>query len=381
MIDTIYFFASKKDLCIIFAAVEQEYDIKYCATQADKEACKSEMPKMEFDTINEIADDCHAAHLIQPFYLITPKNQAMVRYRQALKDRDDIEGYRVIYPENKNSVMLKGMQKHMDLTFDYYVHIARTLETEFSGMLFKKIVREVKRNCVKIKYSTPIYIGKDMYESKEKFVFSGERCGTFTINRADEVKEWYRSPKVRAFTDRSFTEQLSFLQDVFYGNALQNYHGEAKNFSEDFQIYAAAFSQPWRIKDLSLLKEVFRLFDDSVKVPSPPGTSTAMEYLCDASIYAAAAQKPDGIRILLEHLHDIPEKGYHCGSEAIVRTLLKKKYFQRLKDSLTETTEDTKILVKNILEGITDKRTEDSRRELIDMLKQGMSAQHYVNIT
>ena len=90
MIDTIYFFASKKDLCIIFAAVEQEYDIKYCATQADKEACKSEMPKMEFDTINEIADDCHAAHLIQPFYLITPKNQPMVRYRQALKDRDDI---------------------------------------------------------------------------------------------------------------------------------------------------------------------------------------------------------------------------------------------------------------------------------------------------
>ena len=374
MIDTIYFFASKKDLCIIFAAVEQEYDIKYCVTQADKEACKSEMPKMEFDTINEIADDCHAAHLIQPFYLITPKNQAMVRYRQALKDRDDIERYRVIYPENKNSVMLKGMRKHEDLTFDYYVHIARNLETEFSGMLFKKIVREVKRNCVKIKYSAPIYIGKDMYESKEKLVFSGERCGTFTINRADEVKEWYRSPKVRAFADQSFTEQLSFLQDIFYGNALQNYHGEAKNFSEDFQIYAAAFSQPWRIKDLSLLKEVFRLFDDSVKVPSPPGTSTAMEYLCEASIYVAAAQKPDGIRILLEHLHDIPEKGYHCGSEAIVRTLLKKKYFQRLKDSLTDTTEDTKILVKNILEGITDKRTEDSRRELIDMLKQDMSA-------
>ena len=45
-----------------------------------------------------------------------------------------------------------------------------------------------------------------------------------------------------------------------------------------------------------------------------------------------------------------------------------------MKDSLTDTTEDTKILVKNILEGITDKRTEDSRRELIDMLKQGMSA-------
>ena len=113
-------------------------DIKYCATQADKEACKSEMPKMEFDTINEIADDCHAAHLIQPFYLITPKNQAMVRYRQALKDRDDIERYRVIYPENKNSVMLKGMRKHEDLTFDYYVHINRQMETEFSAPAFQE---------------------------------------------------------------------------------------------------------------------------------------------------------------------------------------------------------------------------------------------------
>ena len=368
MIDTIYFFASKNDLCNIFTAVEQETEIKYCITQADKDAGQNSLPKMEFDTIRDIADDCHAAHLIQPFYLITPKTESMVKYQQALKDRDDIDRYRICYTKNKNSVILKGMRRHEDLTYDYHVHIDRKFETPFSGMLFQKIVREVKRNCVKIKYNTPIYIGKELYQDKEKLVFSGERCGTFTLNREDEVKEWYRSPKVRAFADQPFAMQLSFLQDVFSGVQMKNFTEEKNNFSEDFQIYTVAFSQPWRIKDLSLLKEVFRLFDDSVKVPSPPGTSTAMEYLCEASIYAAAAQKPDGIRILLDHLRYIPEKGYHCGCEAMIKALLKKKYFERFKSSLAETTEDTKLLVKNILEGITDKKTADLRKELTDML-------------
>ncbi len=124
---------------------------------------------------------CHGMHSIQLFYLIAPKTEVMKKHRQALRDRDDIERYRMDYPENGNSVMLKGMQKHEDLTCHYYVHIARELETEFSGMLLKKIVREVKRNCVKIAYGTPIYIGKELYKSKDKLVFSGESCGTFTL--------------------------------------------------------------------------------------------------------------------------------------------------------------------------------------------------------
>ncbi len=372
MINTIYFFAAREDLCNIFNAIEQEFDIKYCITSADQEAGRIEMPKMEFDTIEEIADDCNAAHGIQPFYLIAPKTEIMKTYRQVLKDRDDIHRYRMTYTENGNSVLLKGMQKHEDLTCDYYVHIARELETEFSGMLFKRIVREVKRNCVCIKYNSTIYIGKEMFKSKDGLVFSGERNGGFTVTESNEVKQWYRSPRVREFADKPFKEQLSFLQAVFHGKELKNYEEERKSFSEEFQFYLVACSQVWGIKELSLLKEIFALFDDDVKVPSPPGTASAMEYLCDASIYAASVQKPDGIRILLEYIHDIPEKGYHCGCEGIVRILLKKKYFERFKVSLADATENTKKSVKNILEGLTDKRTVIQRKELTDMLNQDL---------
>ncbi len=368
MIDTIYFFASKEDIRNIFHMVEQEFDIKYCMTTVDKKAGEKEMPKMEFDTIDEIADDCHAAHAIQPFYLIAPKTEVMKTYRQALKDQDDIERYRMVYPENKNSLLLKGMQKHEDLTYDYYVHIARELETEFSGTLFKRIVREVKRNCVLIKYSSPIYIGKEMYKEKEKFVFHGERCGCVAITETGEAKEWHRSPKVREFVDKPFQEQLSFLRDVFYGRELINYEKEKKEFTEDFQVYAAAMALPWGIKDLALLKEVFALFDDEVKTPAPSGTTTAMENLCEASVYAASVQKPDGIRILLDNLQWIPEKGVHCGREGIVKLLLKRKYFERFQAGLGDVAEDTKILVKNILEGLTDKRTAEQRKELTAML-------------
>jgi len=337
-------------------------------TRVDKDAHEKGMPKMEFDTIEEIADDCHAVHKIQPFYLIAPKTEVMNTYRQALKDRDDIERYCMDYTENRNSVMLKGMQQHEDLTCDYYVHIARELETEFSGILFKRIVREVKRNCVRIKYKTPIYIGKEMYGNKGELVFSGERSKCFTLTETDEVKEWYRSPKVRAFADKPFKEQLSFLQDVFYGKKLADYKKEAKEFSEDYQIYIVAMSQPWRIKDLTLLKEIFPLFDDEVSAASPSRTKTAMEDLCEASVYVASAQKPDGIRILLDSLCLIPEKGYHCGCEGIIRLLLKKKYFEKFKLSMGNVAEDTKELLKKILQGLTDKNAENQRKELIEML-------------
>lgn len=375
MIDTINFFAAKEDICNIFHKIEQEFDIKYCMTRADKKVGEKGMPRMEFDTIEEIADDCHAVHMIQPFYLLTPKTEVMKRYRLVLKDRDDIERYCMDYTGNRNSVLLKGMRKHEDLTYDYYVHIDRKMETEFSALLFNRIVREVKRNCVRIKYNTPVYIGKEMYKNKKELVFSGERCGCITVTEADEAKEWYRNLKVRAFADKSFAEQLSFLQDVFYGKVLKNYEEERKNFTEDFQIYGVALSQPWGIKDLSLLKDIFGLFDDSVKVLSYLGTSTAMEYLCEASVYVASAQKPDGIRILLDYLCQIPEKGYHCGCEGIIRILLKKKYFERFKASMEDTAEDTKKLVKKILEGLTDKKTGNQRQELIKMLDSYLSRQ------
>lgn len=377
MIDTIYFFASREDICNIFHEIEREFDIKYCMTKADKDAGEKKMPRMEFDTIEEIADDCHAAHKIQPFYLIAPRTEVMKTYQQKLKDRDDIERYCMDYKENRNSVLLKGMQQHEDLTHDYYVHIDRKFETEFSGMIFKRIVREVKRNCVRIKYDTSVYIGKEMYKSKRELVFSGERSKCFTVTETDEGKEWYRSPKVRAFADKTLKEQISFLQDVFYGKKLIDYKREYEEFSEDYQMYQVAMSQPWRIKDLTFLREIFSLFDDDVFVPAPFSQMTAMENLCETSVYVASLQKPDGFRILLDCLCWIPEKGYHCGCEGIIRLLLKKKYYEKFKMSMENVTAKTRELLKKILEGLTDKNTENQRKELMEMLSQIQQKERY----
>ena len=87
------YYTVKRDYTI--SKQEQEFDIKYCMTWADKKVDEKGMARMEFSSIEEIADDCHAVHMIQPFYLLTPKTEVMKRCRQALKDRDDIERYRM----------------------------------------------------------------------------------------------------------------------------------------------------------------------------------------------------------------------------------------------------------------------------------------------
>lgn len=190
------FFCLKRRFIQYFNAVGQEFDIKYCIESADKEVAKDEMPQMEFDTIEEIADDCNAAHLLAPHYLIAPKAEVMKTEWHVLKDQDDIARYHIHYNANWNNVVLKSMEKHKDLTNEYYVHVNREHGTEFSGAIFKRIVREVKRNRVRVKVVTPIYIGKEMFKQKDELVFMGERCCAFTVTEANEAKTWYRSPKI-----------------------------------------------------------------------------------------------------------------------------------------------------------------------------------------
>ena len=367
----LHFFASRQDLCNMFKAVEREFSIQYCLTQADQDAGMETPPQMAFDTIEEIADELTAAHSIAPLCLITPKMEAIKVYRRRLQ-REDIARYCVELLEHTNAMQLRGMEKHKDLTCEFYVYLNRAQETDFSAALFQCAIREIRRNCVRVKNTAPTYIGKEMYQEREDRIFYGERCGAFTVTAANEAKEWYRRPKVREFADRSFTEKLSFLQRVFDGKEIKDYQKERKNFSEDFEIYGIAESAVWRIKDLSLLKEVFALFDDDIKVPSFPGTSTAMEYLCEASVYVASLQKPDGVRILLEQLHDVPEKGYHCGCEGMIRILLKRNYFVQFKTGLANANRDTKELVRKILDGFTDQKMAGKRKELGDMLQQDL---------
>lgn len=367
MLSKFHFFASKQDLCNIFNGVEQKFDIKYCITQADQDIGKNEMPKMEFGTIAEIADDFTAAHLIAPSCLITLRTEVIAVYQQRLKG-DDIARYCIDHLEKANGVRLRGMAKHKDLTCEFSVQISREYETEFSANLFKNIVREVKQNCVRLKNTATTYIGRELYKEREKLIFSGERCGAFTVTDTNEAKNWYRRPKVRDFADQPFMEKLSFLQSVFNGKELKDFKEDQKNFSEDFEIYGLATGTVWGLEDLSLLKEVFALFDDEVKIPGYYGTKTAMEDLCDASVYVASIQKTEGIRILLEQLHYVPVRGYHCGCEGIIKILLTRKYFNMFKTSLTIVNNDAKLFIKNVMEDLTDKKTIEKRKELIDML-------------
>ncbi len=364
----LHFFASKQDLCNIFKAVEQEFSIKYCVTEAKQAVCKEGPPQMAFNAIEEIADDFTAAHSIAPLCLITPKTEVVRVYRRRMQ-RNDIVRYCMDLPEYKNGVQLRGMAKHKDLTHEFYVYLSREQETEFSAALFKSMVREIRKNCVRIKNTAPTYLGKELYGDRANRVFYGERCGAFTVTDAKEAKVWYRRPKVREFAERSFEEKLSFLQRVFEGKEIKDYAEERKNFSEDFEIYGVAEGAVWSMKDLSLFREVFALFDDEVQVPSYPGTATAMEYLCEASVYAASSQKPDGIRILLEQLHYIPEKGYHCGCEGIVKILLKGNHFEKFRASLSNADSDTKAFVSKILDGLADKKMADKRKELLEELE------------
>ncbi|MCM1089345.1 MAG: hypothetical protein NC092_07960 [Butyrivibrio sp.] len=188
----------------------------------------------------------------------------------------------------------------------------------------------------------------------------------FSVTESDETKGW--NPRVReltAFYNKDIKQHISFLCDVFYGRELKDYSEEKRKFSKDFQFYILSMSKLWEIEDLTSLKEVFALFDDEVLMPAPSDTRTAMKELCEASVHSAS-RKPDGIRILLDHLCEIPQRGYRCGCEGIVRLLLQKKYFDKFKMSIGDVTEDTRELLKRILEGLPDKRTVERRRELLE---------------
>lgn len=75
---------------------------------------------------------------------------------------DDRLKYCTLYCDNKNSIVLNGGRKFPDMIGDYQLHVAKEYETEFADKLFKRIVKEIKKKCVKIKGLYPIfYVGNE----------------------------------------------------------------------------------------------------------------------------------------------------------------------------------------------------------------------------
>ena len=93
-----------------------------------------------------------------------------------------------------------------------------------------------------------------------------------------------------------------------------------------------------------------------------------MEELRDIAINLALSYKEDGMRVLLDSLKNIPNKGYNCGSKSIIQILLKKKYNTTFQMSLANSSIQTKNLVKAILDDITEKRLMGIKDEIISTL-------------
>ena len=229
MINSIYFFASKKDLGNIFRAIEKEFDIKYCANYVYAEAENDEKPNIEFNAIEEIADNSWE------LYYIVHKTQDMHTICQVLQDEKTVR----YITECKDHHCLTFRTKYKNpngYEGDYEVYIPRKYETEFTGALFKRIVREVKRNCVRIKHISPFYVGKEMYKNIGDYVFYGQ-CFRFEciVTETDTAKRWWRNPNVRAFMDQTMSEHLQFLQDIFSNKELQDL--DFHNPTEQYEIY------------------------------------------------------------------------------------------------------------------------------------------------
>lgn len=368
MTNAIYFFASKEDLCNIFGAVEKEFAIKYCGCYVYAEAGSDEKPDIEFDAIEEIPNSDR-----EEIYYIVPKTKIMQTACYTLTEEKKVRY--ATKCDDHNCLIFRTPAKNPDgYEGDYEVYIPREHETEFSGALFKRIVREVKRNCVMIRHTNPLYVGKEIYKNIGDHIFwSHWSSFPLVVTETNEAKRWWKNPNVRRFMDIPIIEQLPFLQDVFSQNKLENFGSknlQRKDWTEDHEIYDGIMYELWQNRDLSLLKEVAVLFDDDVKVKEPfYRIKTAMEELRDIEMSWAFSHKADGIRLLLENLKNVPNAGYHCGIKEVIKALFKKKYYEIFKESLLNLSEETKEIIRNTVGDISDKRLQKQANEVIDLLK------------
>lgn len=369
MINAIYFFATDIDLCNIFEPIEREFDIKYCANYVYADAESDEKPRIEFDTIREIAGSCG-----ELFYIVH-KSQNMDTICQELQDGKRVRYITSCADDNRSCLTFRTKYDYQNgYEGDYEVYIPRKWETEFTGALFKRVVREVKRNCVRIKNISPFYVGKEIYKNAGSYIFSGQGARfPVIVTDADETKRWWKNPNVRQFMDKPVREQLPFLREVFSQKRLKDFDihkAHWKDWPEDYEIYEGIYYNLAVNQDLSLLKETAALFDDSVTVKEPFYMRlTAMEQLRDIEIEWAYAQKADGMRLLLENLKYVPEQGYHCGKVDVIKTLLKKRYYETFKESLSAITNETKEIVTSIVKDIPDKRLQKQVDEVTELLE------------
>lgn len=356
-VDTLYFFASDEDIYKIFETIERKFDIKYCIERT-KSNCDHESI-LEFDSIQDL-------ELNQTKYLITKKDKVMnTVYR---KVHHFYENY---YPDNKESIQFAGRElyPHNELS-DFRLHINLDYKSDYAKMLFKHIVKEVKRNCIKIDYYLCPYMGKELYINKKNYVYFCQRAlSPIIITDSGEPERWWWNEEVRLFMKRPIDDQLYFLTKVLSNALINDYKGEFKSQTVNYQIYEGVFSKLFTIGDLVFLKKILPLFNDNSNAISPNGVvKKTMVDLQELVIDLAFSYKADGISFLVKNLNLIPEIGYNSGSVAIVKALLKKKYIEFFKQSFLDITQDDKERLKSILNDISEKRLYKTRDMILKAL-------------
>lgn len=359
--DTIYFFAINEDLYTIFGKIEEEFDIKYCAERVDVSIEDTEVPRIEYNSIKEFVGKGTIRILISE-----KSEQINTYYRKT--DREAY--YKTEYDKNRNCVVFNGGKVSPTMISDYQLHIYIPYGSIYATKLFKRIVQEVKRNCVKINSIIPFYVGNEMYKYKDDYVFLGQRFAyPLKITNEGGAIRWWHNENVRLFMGKPLEEQLLFLNEVFLNRIINDYDEELKNNSVNYQMYNGVMFNMANYKGIDLIDKIMPLFNDDSKALSPlTGGKTAMEELRDIAINLALSYKEDGIRVLLDSLKNIPNKGYNCGSKSIIQILLKKKYNTTFQMSLANSSIQTKNLVKAILDDITEKRLMGIKDEIISTL-------------
>lgn len=359
--DTIYFFASNEDLYKIFEKIEEEFNIKYCTERADVSSDHTGAPQLEYNSIKEIVDKGAIR------FLLSEKSEKMDTY---YRKTDKEAYYKTEYSKNRNCVVFNGGKVYPAMIGDYQLHIHIPYGSVYAAKLFKRIVKEVKQNCVKINNISPFYVGNEMYKCKDNYVFFGQ-CFAYPLKITDdgEAIRWWHNKSVRQFMSKPLTDQLVFLNEILSNNKISDYNKELKNNTENYQMYNGVMFNVANYKGFAILDEIMPLFNDNSEALSPlTGGKTAMEELRDIVINLAFSQKEEGIKVLLDSMKNIPDNGYNSGSKSIIQTLLKKKYIDIFKKSLFNTSYQTKDLVKSILEDITEKRVQKLKDEIMPIL-------------
>lgn len=367
--DIFHFFASDEELCEIFSEIEKEYNIKYVYEYV---YIFPNRDKVIIDDGNVIISENSIKGIVAKQRrfecLIMDKSQNVVTNKSYAGYPDRIV-YESLYHHNRESVVFrrKNSVYREDMISDYQLYV--NLPSVFAQDLLKKMVKKIKKHCVKVEN---YYIGSDLYANREKYIFNGSYLRDLvTITESGKFKRWFEDKHIAEFIDGPMDEKLKFMDKVFSNDLIQDWDKEMewKTRTDNWKMYEAVFTDLKRNKDIKLIKRLMELFNDESNSKSPyNGIDSGMLELGDTVLYMAYALKEEGMKTLIASFKYVPLKGKESGRKAIVKKLLLKKNIHKFQMGIKDIEEEDRELLIEILNEITDKRLLGARDTMLGLL-------------